>query len=82
VIGEIPFRDATLRIAASASRKGYLTCPTLFSGNQPFPGQRTVAMSQPRTSGDCVFREDAPGAAPSKQVVPLRAGETTVIQWP
>jgi hypothetical protein len=82
IAGDIAFRDSVLRVSAPPGETGYLTCPTLFSGIQPFPGDRKVPMSRPRATGDCTLRADSPGALPQKKVVTLRAGQTRVIQWP
>ncbi len=81
VVGEIPFRDATLRVSAEG-QSGVLTCPTLFSGDQPFGDERRVAMSRVEAHGTCTLRADTAGALPQKTDVTLRAGQTTVIPWP
>jgi hypothetical protein len=82
VIGEIAFLDATLRVNADEGQSGMVTCPTLFSGDEHFPGERRVAMSRVRASGTCTLLPDVPGALPQKKEVTLRAGQTTVIPWP
>jgi tRNA A-37 threonylcarbamoyl transferase component Bud32 len=82
VIGEIAFLDATLRVTAEQGHSGLLTCPTLFAGDQRFPGERPVAMSRVRASGTCTLRPETSGALPQKTEVTLRAGQTTVIPWP
>ncbi|MEY2929959.1 MAG: hypothetical protein RL033_708, partial [Pseudomonadota bacterium] len=84
VIGEIPFLDATLRVSAAESDAGFITCPTLFSGDQPFPGERRIAMSRATATGICTLRPQSAAAAagPQKTEVTLRAGQTQVIPWP
>lgn len=82
VIGEIPFVDATLRVNAEEGQLGALTCPTLFSGELRFPGERRVAMSHGTVAGTCTLRADAAGSLPQKTEVTLRAGQMTVIPWP
>lgn len=82
IVGEIPFLDATLRVSAENGQQGLLTCPTLFPGDQPFPGERRVAMSRARATGTCTLRAEASGSFLQKTEVHLRAGETTVIPWP
>jgi hypothetical protein len=82
IIGEIPFLDATLRVSTESGQVGLLTCPTLFPGDQPFPGERRVAMSRVRATGTCTLRAEASGSPLQKTEVNLRAGETTVIPWP
>ena len=82
VIGDIPFRDATLRIGAEDGRSGLLSCPTLFSGEHHFPPERRVAMSRVRATGTCTLRSEDPGSPLLKTEVTLRAGQTTVIPWP
>lgn len=82
VIGEIPFLDSTLRVIPAEGESGVLACPTLFSGEQPFPGERRVSMSRVEARGTCTLRGDAPGSLPQKTEVTLRAGQTTVIPWP
>jgi eukaryotic-like serine/threonine-protein kinase len=82
IIGEISFLDATLRVSAENGQQGLLTCPTLFPGDQPFPGERRVAMSRVRATGTCTLRAEASGSQLQKTEVNLRAGETTVIPWP
>jgi len=81
IVGEIPFLDATLRVTADG-QSGVLTCPTLFSGDQPFGDERRVAMSRVEARGACTLRANAPDALPQKTDVTLRAGQTTVIPWP
>jgi len=81
VVGEIPFLDAMLRVSAEG-QSGALTCPTLFSGDQPFGDERRVAMSRVEAKGTCTLRADTAGALPQKTDVTLRAGQTTVIPWP
>ena len=84
VIGEIPFLDAVLRVSADESDAGFITCPTLFSGDQPFPGERRIAMSRATVTGICTLRPPAASSAsgPQKTEVTLRAGQTQVIPWP
>jgi eukaryotic-like serine/threonine-protein kinase len=82
VIGDIPFRDATLRVGAEEGRSGLLSCPTLFSGEHPFPPERRVAMSRVKAIGTCTLRSEEPGSPLLKTEVTLRAGQTTVIPWP
>jgi eukaryotic-like serine/threonine-protein kinase len=82
VIGEISFLDATLRVSADDGQEGLLTCPTLFSGDQHFPGDRHVAMSRVKATGTCTLRAEASGSMLQKTEVVLRAGQTTVIPWP
>jgi tRNA A-37 threonylcarbamoyl transferase component Bud32 len=82
VIGEIAFLDATLRVSADDGQQGLLTCPTLFSGDQHFPGDRRVAMSRVKATGTCTLRAEASGSMLQKTEVVLRAGQTTVIPWP
>lgn len=84
VIGEISFLDATLRVSAADSDAGFITCPTLFSGDQPFPGERRIAMSRATVTGICTLRSESATAAngPQKTEVTLRAGQTQVIPWP
>jgi hypothetical protein len=82
VIGEIAFLDATLRVTAEDGHAGLLTCPTLFAGDERFPGERAVAMSRVRATGTCTLRPETPGALPQKKEVVLRAGQPTVIPWP
>lgn len=84
VTGEIPFLDATLRVSAAESDAGFITCPTLFSGDQPFPGERRIAMSRATVTGTCTLRSESAVAAngPQKTEVTLRAGQTQVIPWP
>lgn len=82
IIGEIAFLDATLRVSAENGQVGLLTCPTLFPGDQPFPGERRVAMSRVKATGTCTLRAEASGSLLQKTEVNLRAGETTVIPWP
>ncbi|MEY4548418.1 MAG: hypothetical protein RL685_4613 [Pseudomonadota bacterium] len=84
VVGEIPFLDATLRVSAADSDAGFITCPTLFSGDQPFPGERRIAMSRATATGICTLRPQSAAAAagPQKTEVTLRAGQTQVIPWP
>lgn len=82
VVGDIPFRKAILRVTSVDALPGQLACPTLFPGKQAFPGQRSVPMSRLRAEGDCVLQDDGPSSVPRKKSVTLRAGQTTVIQWP
>lgn len=82
VIGEIPFLDATVRVSPAEGESGVLACPTLFSGDQPFPGERRVAMSRVEARGICTVRGHGPGSLPQRTEVTLRAGQTTVIPWP
>jgi eukaryotic-like serine/threonine-protein kinase len=82
VIGEIPFRDATLRVGAEDGRSGLLSCPTLFSGEHHFPPERRVAMSRVKAVGPCTLRSEDPASPLLKTEVTLRAGQTTVIPWP
>lgn len=82
VIGDIPFVDATLRVGGEYGQSGVLSCPTLFSGDHPFPPERRVAMSRVRATGTCTLRADAAGSPLQKMEVTLRAGQTTVIPWP
>jgi serine/threonine-protein kinase len=81
VIGEIPFVDATLRVSAEEDLRGVLTCPTLFSGEQRFPGERKVTMSRVTVTGTCTLRAEvaanaasspeAAAALPQKTAAPL-----------
>jgi eukaryotic-like serine/threonine-protein kinase len=84
VVGEIAFRDATLRVTVQGNERGVMTCPSLFSGDLRIPGGRPVPMSRPSAEGDCILRADGEGTTipPVKKTVPLRAGYPTVIQWP
>jgi hypothetical protein len=84
VLGEISFLDAILRVSAAESDAGFITCPTLFSGDQPFPGDRRIAMSRATVTGSCTLRPQSAAAAnaPQKIEVTLRAGQTQVIPWP
>jgi hypothetical protein len=82
VDGEIPFLDAILRVSAEDGQAGLLTCPTLFSGEQEFPGEMRIKMSSVTVTGTCTLRGEASAAAPQKTEVTLRAGQTQVIPWP
>jgi hypothetical protein len=82
VIGEIPFLDAVLRVTAEDGQLGLLTCPTLFSGEQRFPGEVHIKMSRVTVTGTCTLRGEASSAPPQKSEVTLRAGQTQVIPWP
>jgi serine/threonine-protein kinase len=82
VTGEIPFRDATLRVGAEEGRSGLVSCPTLFSGEHHFPPERRVAMSRVKDTGTCTLRSEDPASPLLKTEVTLRAGQTTVIPWP
>jgi hypothetical protein len=84
VTGEIAFLDAILRVSAVEGDAGFITCPTLFSGDQPFPGERRIAMSRATVTGICTLRPESAAAAnaPQKTEVTLRAGQTQVIPWP
>jgi hypothetical protein len=82
VIGDIPFRDATLRIGAEEGRSGFVSCPTLFSGEHRFPPERRVAMSRVKATGTCTLRSEDPASSLLRTEVTLRAGQTTVIPWP
>jgi serine/threonine-protein kinase len=82
VIGEIAFLDATLQVSADDGQVGVLTCPTLFPGDQPFPGERRVAVPRGKATGTCTLRAEASGSLLQKKEVTLRAGQTTVIPWP
>lgn len=82
VIGEIPFRDATLRVGAEEGRSGLVSCPTLFSGEHHFPPERRVAMSRAKATGTCTLRSEDPASPLLKAEVTLQAGQTTVIPWP
>lgn len=83
VVGDIPFREATLRVSVSGGESGTMSCPTLFSGEQRFPGERRIAMSRVRVSGTCILRADEPEGGPAiEKQVTLRAGQTYVIPWP
>jgi hypothetical protein len=82
VDGEIPFLDAILRVSAEDGQTGLLTCPTLFSGEQEFPGEIRIKMSSVTVMGTCTLRGEASAAAPQKTEVTLRAGQTQVIPWP
>lgn len=82
VTGQIPFRSARLRIDSRERSAGTLQCPTLFSGKQPFPGEREVPMARLQARGVCTLRSEQPGALPQRRVIRLRAGRTTVIPWP
>ena len=82
IIGDIPFRDATLRVGAEEGRSGLVSCPTLFSGEHHFPPERRVAMSRVKATGTCTLRSEDPGSPLLKTEVTLRAGQTTVIPWP
>jgi serine/threonine-protein kinase len=83
VVGDISFREATLRVSVPGNERGIMTCRTLFSGDQHIPGERRVAMSRPSAEGDCILRGEDEGAAPVvKKRVTLRAGQPMVIQWP
>ncbi|HWO10686.1 MAG TPA: serine/threonine-protein kinase, partial [Polyangiaceae bacterium] len=79
VIGDIPFRDATLRVGAEEGRSGLVSCPTLFSGEHHFPPERRVAMSRVKAIGTCTLRSEDPSSPLLKTEVTLRAGQTTVI---
>jgi hypothetical protein len=83
VVGEIAFRDATLRVTVQGGERGIMSCPTLFSGDMVIPGTRFVTMTRPSAEGDCVLRSDGEGTIqPTKRRVSLRAGQPMVIQWP
>jgi hypothetical protein len=83
VVGDISFREATLRVSVPGNERGIMTCRTLFSGDQRIPGERRVSMSRPSAEGDCILRGEEEGAAPVvKKRVTLRAGQPMVIQWP
>jgi eukaryotic-like serine/threonine-protein kinase len=84
VVGDISFREATLKVNVQGNERGVMTCRTLFSGEQRFPGpERRVAMSRLSTEGDCLLRAEGDVAAPLVQKrVTLRAGQPAVIQWP
>jgi tRNA A-37 threonylcarbamoyl transferase component Bud32 len=82
VNGEIAFLDAILRVTADEGQLGQLTCPTLFSGEQRFPGEIHIKMSRVTVTGTCTLRGEASSAAPQKSEVTLRAGQTQVIPWP
>ena len=84
VVGDISFREATLKVNVQGNERGVMTCRTLFSGEQRFPGpERRVAMSRLSTEGDCLLRAEGDVAVPLVQKrVTLRAGQPAVIQWP
>ena len=83
VNGEIPFLDAIVRVSAEEGVSGLLTCPSLFSGDQRFPGDVHIKMSRVSLGPvTCTLRADDSSAAPQKSEVTLRAGQTQVIPWP
>jgi hypothetical protein len=83
VNGEIPFLDAIVRVSAEEGVSGLLTCPSLFSGDQRFPGDVHIKMSRVSVGPvTCTLRADDSSAPPQKSEVTLRAGQTQVIPWP
>jgi serine/threonine-protein kinase len=83
VNGEIPFLDAIVRVSAEEGVSGLLTCPSLFSGDQRFPGDVHIKMSRVSVGPvTCTLRGDDSSAPPQKSEVTLRAGQTQVIPWP
>jgi eukaryotic-like serine/threonine-protein kinase len=82
VIGEIPFVDATLRVSAEEDLRGVLTCPTLFSGEQRFPGERKVTMSRVSVSGTCTLRAEVAANAASSPEAAAALPQTTAVPLP
>lgn len=80
IVGRIPYRPAGLTLLSPESAGMTLSCPTLFAGQLNLPGQRTVAMSQPRAQGTCTFSGE--GQPTRSRRVTLRAGQTTALTWP
>ncbi|HEU4583965.1 MAG TPA: serine/threonine-protein kinase [Polyangiaceae bacterium] len=83
VNGEIPFLDAIVRVSAEEGVSGLLTCPSLFPGDQRFPGDVHIKMSRVSVGPvTCTLRGDDSSAPPQRSEVTLRAGQTQVIPWP
>lgn len=82
VIGEIPFVDSTLRVSAEGDLRGVLTCPTLFSGEQRFPGERKVTMSRVSVSGTCTLRAEVAANAASSPEAAAALPQQTAVPLP
>jgi serine/threonine-protein kinase len=82
VVGRIGFKAAGLHVRSSSSRGFRLSCPTLFPGELPLPGERSVAMTQLEVTGSCTIANSEEGSATRSKVVILRAGNTTALPWP
>jgi hypothetical protein len=74
--------DSTLRVSVEGDLRGVLTCPTLFSGEQRFPGERKVTMSRVTVAGTCTLRAEVAANAASSPEAAAALPQTTAVPLP
>jgi eukaryotic-like serine/threonine-protein kinase len=80
--GRIPFKNAVLSATAGELDGLRVSCPAVFAGAMPLPGQRSVTMTEETWTGICTVSGFQEGSERRQKSITLRAGDTTVLTLP